>query len=342
MELVPGPQVAHELELGVRGERADEAGRVERADRVVGSDLDRRAAALGDALDLRARHRPRSGASRAARRSRRSACAAASVRVEIHRVAVVERIDPVPDHRHVHRIGRHRGRAHRLPDVLLEPRPDRVEFRVYHPAMLERTGGMTSASPGRDNERVLRNIVGPATEAHMSTTPTSRPTTRTHPRRAVPRARAARLPDVGRAGGPDAAHRDGDVLGEVLPALRRRLGVLRVVLRRLPGLHLAGRVGVHARSRSRRRSCGRSSTSSPASAAAGADERALQPAVRRLPPLPAPGHDEAAALPGPARDRRDPAHLARRRALRREPALPAARARRAARSRPTCCCRASS
>ena len=56
---------------------------------------------------------------------------------------------------------------------------------------------------------------------------------------------------------------------------------------------------------------------------------ALRPAVRRLPPLPAPGHDQAAAVPGPAAARRHHAQLARRRALRREPALPAARAGRA-------------
>ena len=48
----------------------------------------------------------------------------------------------------------------------------------------------------------------------------------------------------------------------------------------------------------------------------GPDERALLPAVRRLPPLPAPGHDEAAAVPGRCPLFGGTAHLARRRALR--------------------------
>ncbi len=50
-------------------------------------------------------------------------------------------------------------------------------------------------------------------------------------------------------------------------------------------------------------------------------------AVHRVPALPAPGHDEAGAVPEPAALRRHDAHLARRRALRGAPAVAAARAR---------------
>ena len=70
------------------------------------------------------------------------------------------------------------------------------------------------------------------------------------------------------------------------------------VRRRLPGLHLAARVGVLGRRVPEGGGRGRCSTSWPASAAAGSDERAFQAAVRRLPALPAPGHDEAPAVSG--------------------------------------------
>ena len=51
-------QIAHDLELGVGRQRGDEAGLVERRRADSSAALDRRAAALGDARDLRRRHRP--------------------------------------------------------------------------------------------------------------------------------------------------------------------------------------------------------------------------------------------------------------------------------------------
>ena len=77
---------------------------------------------------------------------------------------------------------------------------------------------------------------------------------RTHARGAVPRARAAGLPHAGPRRCTRRRDRDGDVLGEVPAALRRRLGLLRVVLRGLSGLHVAAAPGRSRRSRSRRRS----------------------------------------------------------------------------------------
>jgi hypothetical protein len=60
------------------------------------------------------------------------------VLVEIHRVAIVESVDPVPDHGQVDLVGRHGRlrRAERLPDVLLEPRSDRILFVTRHQFLL--------------------------------------------------------------------------------------------------------------------------------------------------------------------------------------------------------------
>ena len=96
-----------------------------------------------------------------------------------------------------------------------------------------------------------------------------------------------------------------------------------------PGLHLAARVGVHGHRVPEGGGVVDLLRAHRHRLRLGTDERALQADVRRLPPLPAPGHDEAAAVPGPSAVRRHPAHLARRGALRGEPAVPAARADRA-------------
>ena len=72
---VADAQVAHDLELRVRRERADEAGFVEQVEHRGAPAFGRRAAAFGHAGDARASPSSTSAASAAARRSRRNATA---------------------------------------------------------------------------------------------------------------------------------------------------------------------------------------------------------------------------------------------------------------------------
>ena len=157
-------QVAVELELGVRRQRRREATGCEQAERALGIDLGGGTAAFAEAFDTRPRHRPglehRGWRDESAVASRRG-----NLGVEVHRIAVVERVHPVADHREVDVVGRECGTrpTHRLPEQRDDLVPELVGWSV---GVRRRCSGghggqRTQAAPvqaGASTSRQLRTI----------------------------------------------------------------------------------------------------------------------------------------------------------------------------------------